>query len=94
MNPWLIVPAALLGGAGSWLLYLASSQQQWLTRGPWPARGGIWRGAVCLAVSLLLFLPSLGRVEAVFTWLTLVMLVWSAAPFLGAWRAQGRSRPR
>ncbi|EMF60641.1 TPA: hypothetical protein UM515_001136 [Stenotrophomonas maltophilia] len=41
-------------------------------------------------VSLALFLSLMGSGAAFFTWLTILMLVWSAAPFLGVWRARKR----
>lgn len=94
MNPWLALAAALLGIGGAWLLYLAAPQQLWRARGPWPARHRIWPGALCLLLSLALLLREMGSGAAFFSWLTLVMLVWSLAPFLGAWRAQMRKRPR
>lgn len=90
MNPWLVAAATLAGVAGAWLLYLASPQQQWRAQGPWPARRRPWPGALCLALSLVLAWRTLAPVEAVSAWLVLVMLVWSLAPFLGAWRARRR----
>mgnify|MGYP001005085080 CR=1 FL=1 len=92
MNPWLVTAAALAGIAGAWLLYLAAPQQQWRSRGPWPARGLPWAGLLCASLSLGLLLAAMAVTEAVFAWLTLLMLVWSAAPFLGAWRARMRGR--
>lgn len=82
--------AALLGGAGAWGLYLASPQQQWRAQGPW--RAARWPAWLALAASLALLLGQMGPTAACFTWLTLWMLVASAAPFAGAWRAQGRAR--
>ncbi|MCA0175536.1 MAG: hypothetical protein LCH73_04485 [Proteobacteria bacterium] len=80
--------AALLGGAGAWGLYLASPQQQWRAQGHWPRAR--WPAVVALAASLALLLSLMGPAAACFTWLTLVMLVGSAAPFAGAWRARSR----
>lgn len=90
MNPWLVAAAAMAGIAGTWLLYLASPQQQWRAQGPWPARRRPWPGLLCLLLSLGLAWPAMGPVEAVSAWLVLVMLVASLAPFLGAWRARRR----
>ena len=60
--------------------------------GPWPARARGWPGGLCLLISLLALLQLLGALAATFTWLTLLMLVWSLMPFLGAWRARNRKR--
>ncbi len=93
MNPVLIVLAAGAGIAGAVLLYLASPQQSWRAAGPWPVRARGWPGGLCLLISLLALLQLLGALAATFTWLTLLMLVWSAMPFLGAWRSRHRRRP-
>lgn len=94
MNPVLVVLATVLGTLGAWLLYLASPQQQWRADGPWPAKGRVWPGTSCLLLSLAVLMRNMGSGAAFFAWLTLVMLVWSLAPFLGAWRAQARKRSR
>ncbi|KRB11285.1 hypothetical protein [Lysobacter sp. Root690] len=90
MNVWLLIPALLFAVAAGGLLYLASPQQQWRAAGPWPARRGIWPGAICALLSLVLLWPAMGPVEAVALWLTVLMLVTTLAPFLGAWRHQRR----
>lgn len=92
LSLWFAAPAAAFGIAGSLLGYLASPQQQWLRRGPWPTRRRYWPATLCLLASLVLFLCCMGSGAAAFTWLTVVMLLGSAAPFLGAWRAQSRRR--
>ncbi len=92
MNPVLVALAAGTGIAGAALLYLASPQQAWRAAGPWPARARGWPGGLCLLISLLALLQLLGALAATFTWLTLLMLVWSLMPFLGAWRARNRKR--
>lgn len=77
--------AVLAGVAGAIALYLASPHQQWRTEA-WTSR---WRhvpGSVLLLLSLSLLLAVQGRGTAVFSWLTLQMLVLSAMPFLGRWR--------
>lgn len=84
------VLAALLGGAGAWGLYLASPQQQWRAQGSW--RLARWPGVLGLVASLALLLGLMGPAAACFTWLTGLMLVWSAAPFAGAWRARRREQ--
>lgn len=87
---WIALLAALAGTLGTMLLYVASPQQQWRAAGPWPSRRRWLPGSACLALSLALLLPVMGSGAAVFAWLTLLMLVGSAAPFLGAWRARRR----
>ncbi len=82
--------SALLGALGTMLLYVASPQQRWRAAGPWPARRRWLPGGACLVLSLALLLPLMGSGAAVFAWLTLAMLVGTAAPFLGAWRARRR----
>lgn len=87
-----LVASAVLAIVGAMLMYLVSPQQQWRVRGPWPERGGVWPGSLCTLLSLALLWPHLGAAAAVSTWLTLLMLVWTVAPFLGAWRARARTR--
>ena len=91
MMVWLALLAIAAGIASAMLLYVASPQQQLRAAGPWPARHRAWPGAVCALLSLLALLPLLAPMEAVFTWCVLLMLVWSLAPFLGAWRARVRA---
>ncbi|RMH89460.1 hypothetical protein EBB59_10205 [Lysobacter pythonis] len=89
MESMLAVLAGGLGLVGAWWGYLASPRQQWRSGGPWPARYRGWPAAVCLLASLFILLDLMGAAAAFFTWLTGVMLVWSLAPFAGAWRAAG-----
>ena len=83
MNPWWVVPAMAFGVLGAWGLYLASPQQQWRAT---PVRA--WLGAGCALLSLALLWPAMGAAAAVAMWLTVLMLVATLAPFLGAWRAR------
>lgn len=89
MNPWWVAPAMAFGVVGAWLLYLASPQQLWR---PAPLRA--WPGAACAALSLALLWPAMGAAAAVAMWLTVLMLVATLAPFLGAWRARRREAAR
>lgn len=89
----LLAGAGVVAGiVGSWWLYLASPQQQWRSRGPWPARARAWPASLSLLLSLILLLQVMGALAATFAWVIVVMLVGSAAPFLGAWRAHARRR--
>lgn len=88
----LIVLAALFAGLGAWLLYLACPQQRWRATGTWPARRRWLPGGTLLALAICLLLGRTGTLEAVAICLCAAMLVWSAAPFLGAWRARARGR--
>lgn len=90
MSVWPVLASAVLAIAGAMLLYVASPQQQLLARVPWPPRHRVWPGASCLVWSLVLLWPRMGAAAAVAAWLTLLMLVWTLAPFLGAWRARSR----
>ncbi len=92
MTVLVAILATLSGSASALLFYLASPQQQWRAAGPWPSRHRGWPGAACALVSLLAMLRVLAPMEAVFAWCVLLMLVWSLAPFLGAWRARVRAR--
>ncbi len=92
VHGWIALLSALMGVLGASLLYLASPQQQWRAAGPWPTRWRWLPGGACLVLSLALLLPLMGSGAAVFAWLTLAMLVGTAAPFLGAWRARRRQR--
>ncbi len=94
MNPWLVALAALAGIGGTWLLYLASPQQQWRMRGPWPSQHRAWPGTLCLLLSLVHARPTMGPLEAASAWLVLIMLAASLAPFVGAWRAHRRGAAR
>ncbi|NHC05877.1 hypothetical protein DFR40_1143 [Azonexus fungiphilus] len=90
MNLWLFTLAALAGIAGGWLFYLAAPQQLWRVSPRRPGPALLWSGAAAVLVSLLLLLATMGAMAAVATWLTLLMLVGTLAPFLGAWRAHRR----
>ncbi|MBX9400551.1 hypothetical protein K4L06_04445 [Lysobacter sp. BMK333-48F3] len=90
MNVWLLVSALLCGLAAGWLFYLATPQQQWRAAGAWPARRRALPGSACALLSLVLLWPAMGHAAAVALWLTVLMLVMTAAPFLGAWRARRR----
>ncbi|MFT3763792.1 MAG: hypothetical protein QM761_14520 [Pseudoxanthomonas sp.] len=91
MTALLAILATVSGSASALLFYLASPQQQWRAAGPWPARHGWWPGTVCALVSLLATMRVIAPMEAVFAWSVLLMLVWSVAPFVGAWRARSRA---
>ncbi|ENO89965.1 hypothetical protein [Thauera linaloolentis] len=90
MNEWMVFFSALSGVAGAWLLYLASPRQQWLAHRSSP-RVSAGVGTALLLLSLALLLSMMGATEAVASWMVLVMLVWTLAPFLGAWRAGRRT---
>jgi hypothetical protein len=47
---------------------------------------------VLALVSLLAMWQLMAPLEAISAWLVLLTLVWSTAPFLGAWRARVRAR--
>lgn len=49
-----------------------------------------WPGVACALASLALLWPAMGAAAAVAMWLTVLMLVATLAPFLGAWRARRR----
>lgn len=75
--------AALLGCV---CIYLASPHQRWL-EAPWPARAARCAGAVLLVLGGLGLAQDMHRVTAAFTYLTLLMLVFSVLPYLGALRS-------
>ncbi len=89
---WSILASASLAIAGALLLYMVSPQQLLLSNGQWPARRRAWPGTLCVLLSLALLWPRMGSAEAIATWLTLLMLVWTLAPFMGAWRARARAK--
>lgn len=91
MTDWLLLLASVSCIAGAALLYLAAPQQQWRAAGPWPARRRLWPGTLCLLASLALLWPTMGPGAAVCAWLLLATLVWTLAPFAGAWRARARA---
>lgn len=75
--------AALLGCT---CLYLASAHQRWRAT-PWPARPARCAGAVLLVLGWLGLLQDMHRTTASFTYLTLLMLVFTVLPYLGALRS-------
>ncbi|MGH8054705.1 MAG: hypothetical protein ACREP4_12385 [Stenotrophomonas sp.] len=91
MNLLLALVATTAGIAAALLLYVATPQQQLRAAGRWPTRHAWWPGTLLALVALLLIWPLLAPLEAISTWLVLLMLVWSVAPFLGAWRARVRA---
>ncbi len=92
MNLLLALLATVAGSAAAMLLYVASPQQQLRAAGPWPTRHAWWPGSVLALVSLLAMWQLMAPLEAISTWLVLLTLVWSIAPFLSAWRARVRAR--
>lgn len=85
MTLLMVLTGAAFGLTGGLLLYSASPNQRLWTHGA-PGRLGGWSGLGCLVVSLTLLLQVMGSGAAVFTLLTLLMLVLTALPFLAAWR--------
>jgi len=69
---------------GAMLVYLASPNQPLLGDWRWRVLSG-WLGATLLTVGLLLLLAGMRPASAVFTAVTLAMLVWSVAPLVAAW---------
>lgn len=67
---------------GALCIYLAAPQQRWLVA-PWP----LWRGLSFGAVGLIAGWRALASVAlplaATLGWLTCLMLVWTALPYLG-----------
>jgi hypothetical protein len=73
-------------------IYLASPHQRWLAR-PWPAAPARALGAVLLAVGLGVLLHCLQPVAATFTFITLLMLLFIALPYLGCFSGPRRGGP-
>jgi hypothetical protein len=69
---------------GAMLVYLASPNQPLLGNARWRVLSG-WLGAALLTAGLLLLLAGMRPASAVFTAVTLAMLVWSLAPLAAAW---------
>ncbi len=89
---WLALAAVACGALGSGLLYLASPHQRGLPRA-WTTRWRHLPGGLLMLASLGLFFQIQGSGTAVFSWLTLLMLVLSVAPFVAVLRgAPGGSR--
>lgn len=82
MPPW-ILAVLLLTVAGATLVY-AGAQHQKLLASPRPALR--WRGWLALILALVPMVGWFGPATAVFTWATLLMLVWSVVPLVAAWR--------
>jgi len=77
--------------AASVCIYLASPHQRGLAR-PWPAGPSRTLAAVLLAGSFGAFLEIMQPVAASFTFVTLLMLLFIALPYIGAliFMRQGR----
>lgn len=76
--------AFLLSLAGALALYLAAPHQSLLARA-WPARLR-WAGVGLLLISLAMWLEAWRPLAAVFTFCTLLMLLFTVLPCLGALR--------
>lgn len=80
----------LLGLGAAWLgcvcIYLACAHQRWL-QAPWPERPARLAGAVLLVLGWLGLAQDMHRVTAAFVYLTLLMLVFTALPYVGALRS-------
>ncbi len=92
MSAWLHLAGVASALGGAWLLYLASDQQRWRSAGPWPARHRWLPGSAVLLLSLVLLFGVFAPGTACFAWLVWATLAWTAAPFLGAWRARRDGR--
>lgn len=77
------VGAAVLGCV---CIYLASAHQRWLAV-PWPARPARAVGGVLLVLGWLGLAQDMQRTTAAFVYLTLLMLVFTVLPYLGALRS-------
>lgn len=78
-----ILAAALTMVVGAGLLYLSTRHQAALARPLGrPAR---WTGALAVVASLLFLLSFMGSATAVFTWLTVLMVLWSLPPVVIRW---------
>jgi hypothetical protein len=78
--------------AACFCIYLASPHQRWLAR-RWPAVAARSLGAALLVASLGFFLQSLQALAATFTFITLLMLLFIALPYLGTLIGPRRGGP-
>ena len=82
--PLWVIAALLLGAIGAFLLYAgARNQRLTIAGGRHPAL--LKAGALLLVLSLALLWQWFGPATAVFTWMTVAMLVWSVAPLTIVW---------
>lgn len=89
----LAVLAMALVGVGALLLYLASPNQLAFVGGAqrkWLA----WPGTAFALLGTGLLLRWGGTAAAIFTAVTLIMLVWTLIPLAVAWRRGDRKAPR
>ncbi|MDD0837113.1 hypothetical protein PSQ40_00870 [Curvibacter sp. HBC61] len=66
---------------GALCMYLAAPQQRWLAA-PWPRWLGLSLGAVGLIGGWRALAMAALPLAATFVWLTCLMLVWAALPYL------------
>lgn len=78
--------------AGCVCIYLASAHQRWRAA-PWPARPARAAGAVLLALGWLALAQDMQRLTAAFSFATLVMLVFTLLPYVGALLSLRRGAP-
>jgi len=81
----------LLSLWGSMAFYLASPNQRWLAKA-WPRRTAQLAGAALLILGGYCLLLTMQAVTASFVFVTWLMLVFTALPYLGAWVGQGEGR--
>jgi len=81
--PSFIVLALLAALAGCTCVYLSSVNQRWMDA-PWPAWPARCVGAGLLTLSVLALSREVNRLTAAFIFLTALMLVFSALPYVGA----------
>ncbi|HIV70379.1 MAG TPA: hypothetical protein H9903_05595 [Candidatus Aquabacterium excrementipullorum] len=85
---WAAFVVSLLGAVA---IYLAAPHQAWLAKA-WPVRMR-WAGIGLLLIALALWLETLRPLAAVFTFSTLLMLLFTVLPYLGALRRVLRRQP-
>lgn len=89
VEPMLVAAGDAATLLGAVLVYLASPNQPLLGNARWRMLSG-WLGTVLLIAGLALLLAGMRPAIAVFTAVTLAMLVWSVAPLAAAWWCRPR----
>ena len=81
----------LLTTLGMVCAYLSSPQQRW-TGSPWPSRPARLTGALCALMGWLVLSAGMQALVAIYVWLTALMLVGAALPYVGVLINASRGR--
>lgn len=89
----LLLFGGLIGALAGLLFYVAGANQRLLARA-WPARLGFLPGLLCSLLSAWLLQSGMGKGAAIFTLITLLMIMLTVLPFVALLRSGPVGRGR